>query len=95
MVYVGPGTFHLGPGSKVKFLNDLQSRFMVNRANVVYSFLHGNTALQISTDATLIVGNSSVLVILTSKTVSIGGRNKLGTGDHMYCLVFNDVHRHS
>ncbi len=90
VVYVGPGTFHLGPGSKVE-ISEGSSIKVYGKPSEDSLVLHDNAALQISTDTTLIVGNSSLLLILPSKTVSIGERSKLEIADHMYCLVISDV----
>ncbi len=89
-VYVGPGTFHLGPGSKVE-ISERSSIKVYGKPRVDSLVLHDNAALGISIDATLIVGNSSVLAVLPSKTLSLGERSKLSMGDHVYCLVTTDV----
>ncbi len=89
-VYVGPDTFDLGPGSKVE---------MAERSSIeVYGIgsddslvLHDYATLNISMDATLLLGISSVLCILPSKTLTIGERSKLSIGDNLYCLVLSDA----
>ncbi len=69
-------------GSSVEVYGKLSEDSLVFQCSAV---------LEISTGVRLLIGNSSVLVILPSKTVSIGERSKLSIGDHMYCLVLSDV----
>ncbi len=89
-VYVGPGNLHLGPGSKVEIAKG-SSIEVYGRPNEDSLVLHDNAGLQISTDATLLIGNGSVVVILPNKWLSMGERSKLSVGKNIYCLVISDV----
>ncbi len=88
--YVDPGTFRLGPGSKVEIAEGSVLKVYGNVSEDSL-LLHDNAVLQISTGARVIVGNSSALAVLPGKTLSIGESSKLSIADHVHCVVTTDV----